>query len=70
MELVKCLLSREKTCIVNLHKDSVEFLKGMDGLDAYIGVPSMIDERMFNNVCKHRRLKVENEIRVKKKCDR
>lgn len=64
MELIKCLMSHEKTFILNINKDSVEFVKGMDGLDAYIGIPGMIDEKMYNNVCKHRRLKVENEIRV------
>lgn len=64
MELINCLLSHQKSSLLNINKDSVEFFKGMDGLDAYIGVPSIIDERMFNNVCKHRRLKVETEIRV------
>lgn len=64
MELAKCLINQEKTFLASLNKDSIDFLKAMDGLDAYIGVPSVIDEKMYNNVCKHRRLKIENEIKV------
>lgn len=64
MELAKCLINQEKTFLAALNKDSIDLLKAMDGLDAYIGVPSVIDEKMYNNVCKHRRLKIENEIRV------
>lgn len=65
MELAKCLTNYEKTHIADLNADSVEFLKNMEALDAYIGIPSIIDQKMFNNVCKLRRLKIENEIRVR-----
>lgn len=63
-ELARCLISLEKTHIVRLNNDSVEFLKAMDSLDLSSGVPSVVDDKMFANVCKHRRQKIENEVKV------
>lgn len=61
-ELCKCLITHERTLILNT--ECLEFLKAMDNLDSYVGVANIVDEQLYASVCKHRRLKIEAEIKV------
>lgn len=37
----------------------------MEALDQYAGVArQIIDERVYEMICKHRRLRIENELKV------
>lgn len=63
IELSRCLVAHERTLILNA--ECIEFLKAMDSLDSYVGVANLVDEHTYINVCKHRRLKIESEIKTK-----
>ncbi|KAK5649933.1 hypothetical protein RI129_000962 [Pyrocoelia pectoralis] len=62
METARTLLSQEKTIL--LTSECVEFLKSADLLDQYVNVPPAVDENYYAMVCKHRRLKMEMELKV------
>lgn len=62
IELSRCLITKERTPI--LIQEALEFLKAMDNLDLYVGVPNAVDEHLYVSVCRHRRLKIESEIKV------
>lgn len=62
LELSKCVVSKEKTVILN--QDALDFLKAMDHLDMYVGVPNAVDENLYATICKHRRCKIDSEIKV------
>lgn len=61
MELAKCLITHERT--IFLTQDCLDFLRAMDNIDTYAGVVG-VDENLYALMCRHRRFKVENEIKV------
>lgn len=62
LEVAKAVVSQEKSII--LTPDCLEFLKSLDTLDQYVNVPPAVDEATYAVVCKHRRFKIENELKV------
>ncbi|XP_050507763.1 cilia- and flagella-associated protein 43 isoform X1 [Diabrotica virgifera virgifera] len=63
LELAKCLITQEKSLL--LTTECIEFLKSLDHLDEFVGLPPTIDEHTFRLICKHRRSRIEFEIKVK-----
>lgn len=63
-ELAKCIVNQEVTVIVRLSNDSMEYLKAVSNLDLFIGIPAAMDERTYSIICRHRRTRIENEIKV------
>ncbi|CAG9769685.1 unnamed protein product [Ceutorhynchus assimilis] len=61
-ELAKAVLTIEMTFAMT--QECVEYMKALEQLDAYVGVPTTIDENIWNLICKHRRHRIEYEIRV------
>lgn len=62
VEVAKCLNSQQRTII--LTQDCLEFFKSCDTLDLYVNVPPAVDEPTYAIICKHRRLKIELELKV------
>lgn len=62
VELAVCCVTQEKSPL--LIAECLDFLRSLDLLDQYVGVPNTIDENMYRIICKHRRLKIENELKV------
>lgn len=62
-ELASCCVTQEKSSM--LTQDCLDYLRSVDVLDQYIGVPNTVDETMYKIICRHRRLKLDNEIRVR-----
>nr|XP_026489284.1 cilia- and flagella-associated protein 43 [Vanessa tameamea] len=48
-----------------LHADCVEFFKGVEQLDQISNMPPVMDEGLWATMCKLRRTKIENEIRMR-----
>ncbi|KAH9636977.1 hypothetical protein HF086_008238 [Spodoptera exigua] len=48
-----------------LHPDCFDFFKGMEQLDQISNMPTVMDEHIWNSMCKLRRAKTENEIRTR-----
>ncbi|KAF9412260.1 hypothetical protein HW555_009203 [Spodoptera exigua] len=48
-----------------LHPDCFDFFKGMEQLDQISNMPTVMDEHIWNSMCKLRRAKTENEIRMR-----
>ncbi|CAH0726230.1 unnamed protein product, partial [Brenthis ino] len=48
-----------------LHTDCVEFFKGVEVLDQMSNMPPVMDEGLWITMCKLRRAKIENEIRMR-----
>lgn len=63
LELSKCVVTRERSVILN--QDALDFLKALDNIDLYVGVPNAVDEHLYAIICRHRRLKIESEIKVR-----
>lgn len=47
-----------------LSQDCVEYLKALDSLDIFIEVGNMLDEQTHLIVVRHRRLRIESELKV------
>ncbi|GLV41140.1 hypothetical protein CBL_04664 [Carabus blaptoides fortunei] len=62
-ELATGCVTQEKSLL--LTQECLDYLRSVDYLDQYIGVPNTIDETMYKIICRHRRLKIDNEIRLK-----
>ncbi|XP_045460970.1 cilia- and flagella-associated protein 43 [Harmonia axyridis] len=45
--------------------ECIEYLNALDHLDNYVGVPPTVDEEAYAVICKHRRLRIEHEIKLK-----
>lgn len=58
------MVTHERT--LTLTGECIEYLRSVDVLDQYVGVPNTIDENMYKTLCRHRRFKLENDIRVSK----
>ncbi|GJQ84522.1 hypothetical protein Trydic_g15281 [Trypoxylus dichotomus] len=63
IELAKSVVTKEISVILN--QDALDFLKAMDHIDMYVGIPNAVDEHLYATICKHRRLKIESEIKIK-----
>lgn len=61
-ELSKCVQTRIKE--VTLSPECAEYLKALDNLDLFVGVPPTIDENTYSVICKHRRARIEFEVKV------
>ncbi|XP_035446277.2 cilia- and flagella-associated protein 43 [Spodoptera frugiperda] len=48
-----------------LHPDCFDYFKGMEQLDQISNMPTVMDEHMWATMCKLRRAKTENEIRMR-----
>jgi len=65
-EVARCVISSEKSDI--LPHDCLDFLKGMDALDSMPrNLPPQINAEYWQIMCRLRRIKVEMEIKVRKK---
>ncbi|XP_044262211.1 cilia- and flagella-associated protein 43 [Tribolium madens] len=62
-ELSKCIILGTKS--MRLNQEALDFLKQLDNLDLYVGVPTIIDEHTYAVICKHRRLRIEYEVKLK-----
>lgn len=66
MEVARCVATNEKSDI--LPRECLDFLKGIDTLDFMPrNLPSQINVDYWSTMCRLRRMKVEIEIKVKKK---
>ncbi|KAF5280666.1 hypothetical protein FQA39_LY05314 [Lamprigera yunnana] len=63
LETAKALVSLEKSLL--LTSECLEYIKSTDSLDLYVNVPPAVDEHNYSIVVKHRRLKIELELRMK-----
>ncbi|XP_044762202.1 cilia- and flagella-associated protein 43 [Coccinella septempunctata] len=45
--------------------ECIEYLNALDNLDHFVGVPPTVDEEAYAVICKHRRLRIEHEIKLK-----
>jgi len=65
-EVARCVVSNEKSDI--LPRECLNFLKGMDALDLMPrNLPPQISADYWRTTCKLRRVKIEVEIKVRKK---
>ncbi|XP_041975402.1 cilia- and flagella-associated protein 43 [Aricia agestis] len=48
-----------------MHPDCLEFLKSVDQLDHISNMPPVMDETVWSTMCRLRRAKIENEIRLR-----
>lgn len=62
-ELARCCITQERPPI--LTPDCLEYLRSIDLLDQYVGVPSTVDESLYRLICRHRRQRLENELRMR-----
>lgn len=61
-ELARCIVSQERS--PTLTNDCFDYMRALDQLDQFVGLPPTIDENTYAHICKHRRLRIEYEIRV------
>lgn len=65
-EAARCVADSEKSDV--LPRECLDFLKGMDALDSTPrNLPSQINAHYWQTMCRLRRMKVEVEIKVRKK---
>ncbi|XP_072937186.1 cilia- and flagella-associated protein 43 [Epargyreus clarus] len=62
-ELATAILTGVKPPL--LHADCVDFFKGVEQLDQISNMPPVMDEGLWATMCKLRRAKIENEIRMR-----
>lgn len=62
-ELAKCCVTQEISVL--LTSECIDYLRSLDALDQYVNVPNNIDENLYRVICKHRRLKIENDLKVR-----
>lgn len=57
------MITHERTIL--LTQECLDYLKSLDALDSYVNIPPVIDENIYGIICKHRRLKIESDLRVR-----
>ncbi|XP_050303153.1 cilia- and flagella-associated protein 43 [Anthonomus grandis grandis] len=62
-ELAKGVATNEITFAMT--QECLEYMKALEALDSFVGLPLTIDETSWALVCKHRRLRIEYEIRLR-----
>ncbi|VEN41838.1 unnamed protein product [Callosobruchus maculatus] len=62
-DLAKCIISQERS--LALTPECLDFLNAVDVLDEFVGLPPTIDEATWNIICKHRRLRIEYEVKLR-----
>lgn len=60
-EVARLIVSNEKS--LTLPAECVEYLKALEAQDVY-GGGGLIDEHLHNLICRHRRLRIENDVKV------
>nr|CAH7727119.1 unnamed protein product [Callosobruchus chinensis] len=62
-DLAKCIISQERS--LTLTPECLDFLNAVDVLDEFVGLPPTIDETTWSIICKHRRLRIEYEVKLR-----
>ncbi|XP_066139211.1 cilia- and flagella-associated protein 43 isoform X2 [Euwallacea fornicatus] len=62
-ELAKGVLTNEIT--YTMTQECLDYLKALEAIDVFAGLPSTIDETTWQLICKHRRLHIELEMRLR-----
>ncbi|CAH2989003.1 unnamed protein product [Chilo suppressalis] len=62
-ELASSILAGQRA--LNMHPDCVEYYKSVDQLDLISNMPPVMDEALWATMCRLRRAKIENEIRMR-----
>ncbi|XP_030768231.1 cilia- and flagella-associated protein 43 [Sitophilus oryzae] len=62
-ELAKSVLSNETT--IAMTQECLDYLKSLEQLDLFVGLPPTIDENTYSLICKHRRMRIEYDIRCR-----
>ncbi|XP_022907276.2 cilia- and flagella-associated protein 43 isoform X1 [Onthophagus taurus] len=62
-ELARCVVTKGRSAV--LGTEALEFLRAMDNMDLYVGIPNAVDEHLYEVVCKNRRLKIESELKIR-----
>ncbi|CAB3237703.1 unnamed protein product [Arctia plantaginis] len=52
-------------CVRALHADCVDFFKSLEQMDNIVNMPPVMDDQLWATMCKLRRAKAENEIRMR-----
>lgn len=61
--LAKAVMIKERP--PTLTDECIDYLNALDHMDTFAGVPPTVDEEAYAVICKHRRLRIEHEIKVK-----
>ncbi|KAK9882218.1 hypothetical protein WA026_019732 [Henosepilachna vigintioctopunctata] len=61
--LAKAVITKERSPL--LTEECLEYLNMLDHMDEYTGVPPTVDEEAYAVICKHRRFRIEYEIKLK-----
>ncbi|CAG9784144.1 unnamed protein product [Diatraea saccharalis] len=62
-ELATSIISGHR--VTNMHPDCIEYFKSVDQLDLISNMPPVMDEVLWATMCRLRRAKIENEIRMR-----
>ncbi|XP_077284418.1 cilia- and flagella-associated protein 43 [Arctopsyche grandis] len=62
-EMASAALCKERPPF--LHHDCLDYLKGIDQLDSVNNMPATVDEAVWTTLCKLRRIKIDNEIKMR-----
>ncbi|KAJ9574229.1 hypothetical protein L9F63_026125, partial [Diploptera punctata] len=63
-ELSRCTTSTDKSSF--FPTEYLDFLKALDGIDNYSNSPPIINEELWNSLCRIRRLKLESELKTRR----
>ncbi|CAH1968985.1 unnamed protein product [Acanthoscelides obtectus] len=62
-ELARCIVSQERSLC--LPPECTDFLSALDEMDEFAGLPPTIDEATWGIICKHRRLRIDYEVKLR-----
>ncbi|XP_019756358.2 cilia- and flagella-associated protein 43 [Dendroctonus ponderosae] len=62
-ELAKCVISNEITYA--LTQECLDYINALETLDLFAGLPPTIDETVWHLICKHRRFRIEYDMRLR-----
>lgn len=65
LELSKRLILRNLNYDSPLPQDCYEYLLAVDQIDNYTHAPNVMDENMWQTLCRMRRIKIESEFKIK-----
>ncbi|CAG9566475.1 unnamed protein product [Danaus chrysippus] len=65
-ELANAILTGVRPSL--LHADCIEYFRGVEQLDQISNMPPVMDEGLWATMCRLRRAKIENEIRMRAVC--
>ncbi|KAL3280262.1 hypothetical protein HHI36_017757 [Cryptolaemus montrouzieri] len=61
--LARAVITKEKS--PTLTDECLDYLTALDNMDQYVGVPPTVDEESYAVICKHRRFRIDFEIKLK-----